>query len=201
MNKIVLASNSPRRKEILEQVGISFEIIPSTSDEVSNKTDPIELVEDISGMKTEEVATMVEGPAIIIGADTVVVLDGEVLGKPKDEEHAKQMLHSLQNGTHEVFTGVTVILKDITLENEVIAYKKISFADVSKVIVLPMNSTQIDTYVATKEPMDKAGAYAIQGKFAVYIKEIIGDYYNIMGLPISKLYNTLFHEGIDLLAK
>lgn len=201
MNKIVLASNSPRRKEILEQVGISFEIIPSTSDEVSNKTDPIELVEDISGMKAEEVATMVEGPAIIIGADTVVVLDGEVLGKPKDEEHAKQMLHSLQNGTHEVFTGVTVILKDITLENEVIAYKKISFADVSKVIVLPMNSTQIDAYVATKEPMDKAGAYAIQGKFAVYIKEIIGDYYNIMGLPISKLYNTLFHEGIDLLAK
>ena len=200
MKKIVLASNSPRRKEILEQVGISFEIIPSTSDEVSSKTDPIELVEDISRMKAEEVATMVEGPAIIIGADTVVVLDGEVLGKPQDEAHAKKMLHSLQNNSHEVFTGVTVILKDIMIGNEVIECKAISFADVSKVIILPMNNAQIDAYVATKEPMDKAGAYAIQGKFALYIKEIIGDYYNIMGLPISKLYDTLLNEGIDLLA-
>lgn len=200
MKKIVLASNSPRRKEILEQVGISFEIIPSTSDEVSSKTDPIELVEDISRMKAEEVATMVEGPAIIIGADTVVVLDGEVLGKPQDEAHAKKMLHSLQNSSHEVFTGVTVILKDIMIGNEVIECKAISFADVSKVIILPMNNAQIDAYVATREPMDKAGAYAIQGKFALYIKEIIGDYYNIMGLPISKLYDTLLNEGIDLLA-
>lgn len=200
MNKIILASNSPRRKEILEQVGISFEIIPSTSDEVSDKTDPIELVEDISAMKAEEVANIVEGPAIIIGADTVVVHDGVVLGKPKDEAQAKKMIHSLQNGSHEVFTGVTVILKDITIGNEVISYKKLSFADVSKVIVLPMNQAQIDAYVATKEPMDKAGAYAIQGKFAVYIKEIIGDYYNIMGLPISKIYDTLLSEGIDLLA-
>ena len=200
MKKIVLASNSPRRKEILEQVGISFEIIPSTSDEVSSKTDPIELVEDISRMKAEEVATMVEGPVIIIGADTVVVLDGEVLGKPQDEAHAKKMLHSLQNSSHEVFTGVTVILKDIMIGNEVIECKAISFADVSKVIILPMNNAQIDAYVATKEPMDKAGAYAIQGKFALYIKEIIGDYYNIMGLPISKLYDTLLNEGIDLLA-
>ena len=200
MNKIILASNSPRRKEILEQVGISFEIIPSTSDEVSNKTDPIELVEDISAMKAEEVANIVEGPAIIIGADTVVVHEGEVLGKPKDEAQAKKMLQSLQNSSHEVFTGVTVILKDITIGKEVVTYKKLSFADVSKVIVLPMNHSQIDSYVATMEPMDKAGAYAIQGKFAVYIKEIIGDFYNIMGLPISKIYDTLLSEGIDLLA-
>lgn len=200
MKKIILASNSPRRKEILEQVGISFEIIPSTSDEVSGKTDPIELVEDISAMKAEEVANIVEGPAVIIGADTVVVHEGKVLGKPKDEAQAKKMLHSLQNGSHEVFTGVTVILKGITIGNEVVTYKKLSFADVSKVIVLPMNQSQIDAYVATKEPMDKAGAYAIQGKFAVYIKEIIGDYYNIMGLPISKIYDTLLDEGIDLLA-
>ena len=200
MNKIILASNSPRRKEILEQVGISFEIVPSTSDEVSNKTDPIELVEDISAMKAEEVANLVEGPAIIIGADTVVVHEGEVLGKPKDEAQAKKMLQSLQNGSHEVFTGVTVILKEITIGNEVVTYKKLSFADVSKVIVLPMNHSQIESYVATMEPMDKAGAYAIQGKFAVYIKEIIGDFYNIMGLPISKLYDTLLSEGVDLLA-
>lgn len=200
MNKIVLASNSPRRKEILEQVGIPFTVNPSTSDEVTDKTDPIELVETISEMKAAEVAEKEVGPAIIIGADTVVVHEGNVLGKPVDEADAKRMIRALQGSSHEVFTGVTVILKNVTIQKETISYKKISFADVSKVIVLPMTNSQIDSYVATKEPMDKAGAYAIQGKFAVYIKEIIGDYYNIVGLPISKLYQTLLEEGIDLLA-
>lgn len=200
MNKIILASNSPRRKEILEQVGVSFTVVPSTSDEVTEKTDPIELVEAISSMKAEEVSEKQKGPAIIIGADTVVVHEGNVLGKPKDEASAKQMLRALQGSSHEVFTGVTVILKDVKSHKEVIPYKKISFADVSKVIIHPMSNAQIDAYVASKEPMDKAGAYAIQGKFAVNIKEIIGDYYNIVGLPISKLYQTLLQEGIDLLA-
>ena len=199
MGKIVLASNSPRRKEILEQVGISFEIISSNCDETTNVTDPIELVEEISLRKAEAVARILDGPAIVIGADTVVAHDGKVLGKPKDEQDAKKMLFGLQNSSHEVFTGVTVILKNIKIKNEIIAYKKITFADVSKVIVLPMTNNQIDRYIATKEPMDKAGAYAIQGKFAIYIKEIIGDYYNIVGLPISKLYQTLINEGIELL--
>lgn len=200
MNKVVLASNSPRRKEILEQVGITFTVSPSTSDEVSESTDPIELVETLSAKKAEEVATREKGPAIIIGADTVVVHEGKILGKPVDVADAKKMLWSLQGNSHEVFTGVTVILKEINLGKEVVPYKKLSFADVSKVIFYPMTHEQIDAYVATKEPMDKAGAYAIQGKFAVYIKEIIGDYYNVVGLPISKLYQTLVDEGINLLA-
>lgn len=199
MNKIVLASNSPRRKEILEQVGITFTVSPSTSDEVSESTDPIELVESLSSMKAEEVAEREKGPTIIIGADTVVVHEGKILGKPVDVAEAKKMLWSLQGNSHEVFTGVTVILKEINNGKEIVPYKKISFADVSKVIFYPMTHEQIDAYVATKEPMDKAGAYAIQGKFAVYIKEIIGDYYNIVGLPISKLYQTLIDEGINLL--
>lgn len=200
MNKIVLASNSPRRKEILEQVGIKFTVRPSTSDEVADSTDPIELVETISSMKAEEVASKEQGPAIIIGADTVVVHDGKILGKPANEADAKKMLWAMQGNSHEVFTGVTVILKGMKQGCEEIPFKKLSFADVSKVIINPMTHDQIDAYVATKECMDKAGAYAIQGKFAVYIKEIIGDYYNIVGLPISKLYKTLCDEGIDLLA-
>jgi len=201
MNQIVLASNSPRRKEILAQVGVKFNVCPSNSDESTDKVDPIELVEAISAMKAEEVADKTEGPAIIIGADTVVVHEGTALGKPKDEADAKRMLSTLQGNTHEVFTGVTVILKNaVTTKGGTIEYKKISFADVSKVIVHAMTGAQIDAYVATKEPMDKAGAYAIQGKFAVNIKEIIGDYYNIVGLPISKLYQTLLAEEIDLLA-
>lgn len=201
MNQIILASNSPRRKEILEQVGISFRVIPSTSDECTTKTDPIELVEELSSMKAVEVANKVEGPSVTIGADTIVVHEGRVLGKPKSEEEAKQMLRSLQHSSHEVFTGVTIILKEVTIGEHVISYKKLSFADVTKVIVQPMSASQIEAYVATKEPMDKAGAYAIQGKFAVYIKEIIGDYYNVVGLPISKLYHTLLEEGFDLLAQ
>lgn len=200
MKRIILASNSPRRKEILEQVGIQFEVIPSTSDEESDKLDPIEMVQDISAMKAREVANRVDAPSIIIGADTVVVHDGKVLGKPKDECDAKQMLQALQNSSHEVFTGVTVIQKELDEATGKMVDREITFADVSKVIIYPLSAAQIEQYVATKEPMDKAGAYAIQGKFAVYVKEIIGDYYNIVGLPISKLYNELLDEGIDLFA-
>lgn len=200
MYRIVLASNSPRRKEILEQVGIKFFVNPSSCDEVTDQTDPIEIVESISAMKAEDIAEKEEGPVIVIGADTVVVHDSVVLGKPKDESDAKRMLSTLQGCPHEVFTGVTVILKNVQTLKGLIPYKKLSFADVSRVMIHSMTRSQIDAYVATREPMDKAGAYAIQGKFAVYIKEIIGDYYNIVGLPISKLYQTLLEEGIDLLA-
>lgn len=200
MYKVILASNSPRRKEILTQVGIKFTVKPSSSDEITEKTDPIDVVESISAMKAEEVAVQEEGPVIVIGADTVVVHDGVVLGKPVDESDAKTMLWKLQGCSHEVFTGITVILKGIQTPKGEIAYKKLSFADVSKVMLHSMSHQQIDAYVATKEPMDKAGAYAIQGRFAVYIKEIIGDYYNIVGLPVSKLYHTLLEEGIDLLS-
>ena len=199
MYRVVLASNSPRRKEILQQVGIDFEVIPSQSEEVSSKINPIEKVEELARNKAIEVANTIEGPVIVIGADTIVVHNGTILGKPKDEKDAIAMLSSLQGNNHEVYTGVGIVLKDIVGSNEEVVNEVISFADVSKVIVQAMSREQIEAYVKTKECMDKAGSYAIQGKFAIYIKEIIGDYYNIVGLPISMLYQKLYGLGIDLL--
>lgn len=199
MYQVILASNSPRRKEILEQVGIQFQTIPSTAEEISSKEDPIELVEELAIMKSKEVAGRIKGSAVILGADTMVVHNKTIMGKPANASDAKRMLSQIQNNTHEVYTGVSIIIKDVKKANGDIVNETISFVDVSKVLVLPMTSSQMNQYIASKEPMDKAGAYGIQGKFAVYIKEIIGDYYNIVGLPISKIYQTLFERGIDLL--
>lgn len=194
MYKIVLASNSPRRKEILEQVGISFSSIPSELEEVSDKEDAIDLVEDLASNKATDVMKGLEGPVIVIGADTVVVQNGTIMGKPKSREEAREMLTKLQGSAHEVYTGVVIIVKEADGQE-----KRISFADVSRVIINPMTAKQINRYIESGEPFDKAGAYAIQGKFAIYIKEIIGDYYNIVGLPVSKLYAVLLENGIDLL--
>ena len=194
MYKIVLASNSPRRKEILEQVGIKFQCIPSELEEISEKKDAIDLVEELASNKATDVMKKLEGPVIVIGADTVVTHNGNIMGKPKSAEDARDMLKKLQGSGHEVYTGVVILVKEAHGQE-----RKFSFADVSKVIVNPMTDKQINDYIASGEPFDKAGAYAIQGKFAIHIKEIIGDYYNIVGLPISKIYSVLQEHGIDLL--
>ncbi len=191
--QVILASGSPRRKELLELIGVEFKIITSNKEEVITSTNPEEVVKELSAMKAEDVAAGVEGPAIILGADTVVAHGGRILGKPKDKADAVNMIRSFAGDDHFVYTGVCMIRKEADG-----SVKKISFAEGTKVTVYPMTEEEIEQYVATNEPMDKAGAYAIQGLFAPYIKGIEGDYYNIVGFPIAGIYQRLKAEGIDL---
>lgn len=190
MKKIILASASPRRKELLEQIGVKFTVIKAEGEEILTTDLPVEAVKELSEQKAREVASRSDG-TIVIGADTVVAVQGQILGKPKDEKDAVRMLKLLQGSSHEVITGVTVILKE--------RQQTICFAEVTKVQVFPMTEEQILTYVKSKEPMDKAGAYGIQGKFAAYVSGIEGDYNNVVGLPVGRLYQELLSAGIDLL--
>jgi septum formation protein len=195
MYNFILASGSPRRKEILEQVGIEFKVVASKDEEVINKSRPDEIVEELATRKACSVASNMKEGTIVIGADTMVALDGEVMGKPKSEQDAKDMVRKLQGKKHQVYTGVCAVVKEAGKEDRVI-----HFVQSTDVWVYPMTEEQIDDYVATGEPMDKAGAYGIQGKFAVHIEKIDGEYLNIVGFPVSRLYQTLLKEGIDLLS-
>ncbi len=191
--RVVLASGSPRRKELLEQIGVSFEIRTSKAEEVITGNDPKETVKELSREKAEDVAGEIQGPALILGADTVVAHDGKILGKPKEKEDAFRMISGLAGDEHFVYTGVCILIKE---ENG--SVRRISFAEETKVVVYGMSEEEIRDYVESGEPMDKAGAYAIQGKFAPYVKEIVGDYYNIVGLPIAGIFQRLKEEGISL---
>lgn len=191
--QIILASGSPRRKELLELIGVEFKIITSNKEEIITSTNPEEVVKELSKMKAEDVAEGVSGPAIILGADTVVAHNGRILGKPKDKEDAIRMITSFAGDDHHVYTGVCIIRKEADG-----SVKTISFAEGTRVTVYPMMAQEIERYVESGEPMDKAGAYAIQGLFAPYIKEIAGDYYNIVGFPIAGIYQRLKEEGINL---
>lgn len=186
---IILASASPRRKMLLEQIGIEPQIIPSGVEEKVTKTAPDEVVMELSARKAEDVAEKsMESfkEAIIIGADTVVAAEGKILGKPSDEEDAVKMLHMLEGGSHQVYTGVTAVLvKDGRAED------RFSFAERTDVFVYPMTEEEIHAYAASKEPLDKAGAYGIQGSFAAYIQGIQGDYSNVVGLPVGRTYQEL----------
>lgn len=205
MNQIILASGSPRRKELLEQIGLEFEICPAKGEEIITKTIPEEVVMELSRQKAEEVAGMVSAygekhselttpqDILVIGADTVVAYDGQILGKPKDREHAMEMLRMLSGHTHSVYTGVTCVFIDKKGRcGEHIFYEK------TDVTMYPMTETEIQRYVDTGEPMDKAGSYGIQGRCAIHVKEIRGDYNNVVGLPVSRLYQELLGIGIDL---
>lgn len=205
MSRIVLASASPRRKELLEQIGLEFEICPAKGEEVITSIVPEEVVQELSRQKAEEVAAMVSSykekheelmtpqELIVIGADTVVAMDGSILGKPVDEEDAARMLTMLSGKTHSVYTGVTLVVVD---ENN--RAGELSFYEKTDVTMCPMTAEEIQWYVDTKEPMDKAGAYGIQGKCAIFVKEIKGDYNNVVGLPVSHLYQELKRLGINL---
>lgn len=184
MRRIILASGSPRRRELLEQIGLEFEVIPSGAEEVITKTRPAEVVEELSLQKASEVAARVE-KGIIIGSDTVVCQDDQIMGKPADRGQAREMLRKLQGNTHSVFTGVTVLVKggDGILQH--------TFSCETKVHVYPMTPEETEKYLDTGEPMDKAGAYGIQGKFAAWVKSIEGDYNNVVGLPVSALWQVL----------
>lgn len=205
MSQIILASQSPRRKELLEQIGLEFEICPAKGEEIITKIIPEEVVMELSKQKAEEVAAMVSSYSkqhkdittpsdiLVIGADTVVAYDGKILGKPKDEADAKATLTMLSGNTHSVFTGVTLVLIDKSgRAGEIVFYEK------TDVKMHKMSEAEIDRYIETGEPMDKAGSYAIQGKCAIYIEKIDGDYNNVVGLPITRIYQELKKIGIDI---
>lgn len=183
-HKIILASASPRRRELLGQVGIVPEIIPSTMEEVITSTDPEAVVLELSAQKAGEVAARLGKGKIVIGADTVVSVGGEILGKPEDTQDAARMIGLLQGGVHQVYTGVTLIL---TGEKE----RRVSFAERTDVRVYPMTPREILQYVTSGESGDKAGAYGIQGRFAAYIQGISGDYSNVVGLPVGRTFQEL----------
>lgn len=189
--RIILASGSPRRRELLDLAGVSYEVMPSHKEEIISSTEPVEVVKELSLMKAEDIADScflgkTEEEILIIGADTVVASNNQILGKPRDVENAKEILRSLAGRSHSVFTGLAFLrIKNGKIE------KMINKAVETKVMVEPMTEAEIEAYVATKEPMDKAGAYGIQGKFAPYITGIEGDYYNVMGFPICTVMKEL----------
>lgn len=192
MKRIILASASPRRRELLEQIGIKFEIRVSDREEVFHSMIPEEIVRELALQKAENVAEMLKNEedgvrdCVIIGADTIVVRDGKILGKPGDDEEAFQMLRSLQGREHQVFTGVALLdFSEDGRENVTL------HAEETKVFVDKMSDDEIRQYVKTGECRDKAGAYGIQGRFAAHISRIEGDYYNVVGLPAAYLYRQL----------
>lgn len=180
--KVILASGSPRRLELLEQIGIQPEVRPSSVEEQVMSTVPEEVVMELSSQKAEDVAAQVPAGTLILGADTVVAVDGEILGKPEDHEDAGRMIRRIQGRSHQVYTGVTLICKDAD------GSRGVTFAEKTEVLVYPMTEEEIDCYAQSAEPMDKAGAYGIQGRFAAYIKGIHGDYNNVVGLPVGRVW-------------
>ncbi|MGN0276300.1 MAG: Maf family protein [Hominisplanchenecus sp.] len=183
--KIILASASPRRRELLEQAGIPFEILIGSTQEKITKERPCDIVEELSLSKAQGVASAVAADAVVIGADTIVAKDQEILGKPKDAADAFRMLSMLQGDRHQVYTGVTLIVKKDG------SSRVISFHERTDVFMAAMDEKEILDYIATGEPFDKAGAYGIQGRAGIFIEKIEGDYYNVVGLPISRLYREL----------
>lgn len=193
--KLYLASASPRRKELLRQVGISFKTMPSTVEEKITKTKPQEVVEELSYQKAVDVCGKLSAEGredfVVIGADTVVSCWGEILGKPADREDAARMLRKLQGGSHQVYTGVTLAWK----------YKDMpamsaTFSECTDVTMYSMTEEEIRRYVDSGEPMDKAGAYAIQGLCAAYVQGICGDYNNVVGLPVGRVWQELKRRNL-----
>lgn len=203
MKRIILGSASPRRRELLQLMGLEFEVLASEAEEHYQSVLPQDIVKELALMKAQNVAELLaagyktgtsagcfaagrtseeEQTCVIIGADTIVVRDGQILGKPKDQEEAFEMLKSLQGRAHEVYTGVALLERGVVKANH---------AEETKVFVHEMEDWEIREYISTGEPMDKAGAYGIQGRFATYIDRIEGDYYNVVGLPIAYLYQQL----------
>lgn len=175
--RVVLASASPRRKELLSRIGFEFEVIPAKGEEVVTSSDPAQVVMELSHQKALEVSKEVSEDTLVIGADTVVALDSRILGKPKNYNEAFDMISSIQNGAHSVFTGVTIVCGN---------YVK-SFYVETIVHVYDMTKEEIDEYISTKDCYDKAGGYGIQNYFSKYVKGIEGDYFNVVGLPVSAL--------------
>ena len=221
MYKIILASASPRRKEILQQINVDFDVFVSDCEEVNSKTIPAEVVMELSEIKARDVYDKLQNQhdnLIVIGSDTVVASSNNILGKPQNRQDAYNMINEIQNNNHQVYTGVDIIVKISNYDNSTlqlvneseefellenkdnILVAKANFAVSTDVHVYPMTEDEINAYIDSNEPYDKAGAYAIQGMFASNIEKINGDYYNVVGLPVSKLCNVLKTIGINIVS-
>ncbi len=194
--RVILASGSPRRKELLKQLVADFEVLPAKGSEIYTEQEPAKIVQQLAAQKAAEVESSVvrqgEEPMLVIGADTVVAFQGQILGKPADAKQAKEMLKMLASDVHQVYTGVALI---------VIQHGKrqcLEFAECTNVRFYPMTAQEIEAYVQSGEPMDKAGAYGIQGIGGRFVEGIEGDYQNVVGLPLAKLYQVL--KKIDEIA-
>ncbi len=190
----LLASSSPRRRHLLEVLGIPFSVIAaSVSEDIESTWSPSTVVERLALRKAHSVADKHAG-ALVLGADTVVVLDGQILGKPADPADAIQMLHSLSGRTHQVFTGLALVHAERA--QEVVAH------EVTDVTFAELDGSEIEAYVATGSPLDKAGAYGIQEDLgATFVSSVRGDYYTVVGLPLHRLYTMLrdeFHDILDI---
>ena len=187
--EIILASASPRRTELLKSIGIRHRIVASEADESSDEKDPKKLVEFLSGKKAEEVFERIkdseDGNITVIGADTVVSKDGVIFGKPYDREDAKRILKAISGGEHQVFSGVSLY---VNIDGK--TFTK-TFSEKTSVHVRDINDEEIESYISSGEGMDKAGAYGIQTSFMKHISSIEGDYFNIVGLPVSAVYSEL----------
>lgn len=186
--KLILASTSPRRAEILHDAGFRFDVVPSPIDETPYPGESAhDLVQRLAIAKAELVAARTAGPAIVIGADTEVTLEGRIFGKPRSTDDARHMLEQLSGRTHSVLTGVTLIrLPDA---------ERRSFVESTQVHFAQLFAEEITRYLATGEPHDKAGAYAIQGRAGRYIPRIEGDYFNVVGLPLARVTQALADLG------
>ena len=211
--RLVLASASPRRRELLSQIGLEFSVMPSTKEENAKTTEAGALVQELSRQKAVDIWEQLSGDQgqnpdadqeqiseetqepnlngkrqpelLVIGADTVVCCEGKILGKPHSREAAAEMLTALQGRSHEVYTGVTLYSQSET----------VTFFECTQVEFYPMTEVEISEYIDSKEPMDKAGAYGIQGLGARFVKGIRGDYNNVVGLPVGRLYQELKSHG------
>ncbi|MDZ7672020.1 MAG: Maf family protein [Halanaerobiales bacterium] len=189
--KIILASSSDRRKELLNRLKIQYTSMPSKIDESKFEHEiPEKMVQDLSLAKGSKVAEIVE-EALIISADTIVVCEDKILGKPEDEDDAFEMLQLLQNNKHSVYTGLALISADDNMHY--LDY------DITEVFMRKIDKEEIERYIKTGEPMDKAGSYAIQGKGGIFVEKIIGSYFTVMGLPIHKLSVALKSFSLEII--
>lgn len=189
---MILASQSPRRRELLGQMGFSFTVRPAKGKELPHpELTPAQLVEELARQKALEVSAEAASDDVVVAADTVVAIDGVVLGKPHDKVHAAQMLSALSGREHTVYTGVAVKRGETLLVEH----------EATQVRFRPLTEREIDLYIQTGEPMDKAGSYGIQGYGALLVEGIRGDYFNVVGLPICRLGRMLAQVGEDALAQ
>ena len=206
--RVILASASPRRRELLARIGIAFEVLVSESEELTAEKEPSKVVVSLAREKARAAARLAEAaarepaaavrpgeaagggageefsPTLVLGADTIVVLDGQILGKPKDAGEARRMLRGLSGRPHHVLTGVCGVYLPEGREE--------TFFEDTEVVVDELSDAEIEAYVASGEPFDKAGGYGIQGSFSKHVRGITGDYFNVVGLPLHHMYKTFF---------
>lgn len=189
---IILASASPRRSQLLQQIGLDFKVIPADVDENITASSPQELVKFLADQKAQLVANRYPGE-IVIAADTIVVIDGEVMGKPAEEMHARLMLHKLSGRRHQVVTGLAVHNIDRDFHKTIVETTNVEFR--------PLSIEEIEAYIRTGEPFDKAGAYGIQERGALLVAGIEGCYFNVVGLPLNRLGQLLGELGVNVLGR